>query len=54
MFLINNNYVSAPPFINKTDHFRSVSLFARHCHSDHKEAVVQSFLTNTQLFMLLI
>jgi len=46
MFLTNNSSAFTPPFNNKTDHFRPVSLFARHCHSDHKEAVVRSFLTN--------
>jgi hypothetical protein len=54
IFLTNSNSVFTPPFKNKTDHFRPVSLFARHCPSDHKEAVVQSFLTNVWLFMLLI
>jgi hypothetical protein len=53
MFLTNNNSAFTPPFINKTDHFRPVSLFARHCQSDHKKAVVRSFLINIQLFMLL-
>jgi len=53
MFLTNNNSVFTPPFNNKTDRFRPVSLFARHCQSDHKKAVVRSFLINIQLFMLL-
>jgi len=52
MFLLNNSFVFTPPFDNKTDHFRPVSLFARHCHSDHKEAVVRSFLTAIRLTML--
>jgi len=54
MFLINNGFVFTPPFNNKADHFRPVSLFARHCHSDHKEAVVRSFLINIRLSMLLV
>jgi hypothetical protein len=52
MFLTNNNSVFAPPFTTKTDRFRPVSLFALHCPSDHKKAVVRSFLINIQLFML--
>jgi len=49
MFLTNNNSVFTPPFINKTNYFRPVSLFARHCYSDHKEAVVASWPISSYL-----